>query len=114
MKIPAATVPAYIAASPVERRACLNQLRSICRRVFEGATESIDYGMPCYKKDDTILAAFASQKNYIAIYPGPKALRIHRAKLKGASLGKGCIRYASPAKIDFTVIESVLQAAEGC
>jgi uncharacterized protein YdhG (YjbR/CyaY superfamily) len=70
----------------------------------------MDYGMPCYKRDGVIVAAFASQKGYIALYGCGKALSPEmRARLKGANIGKGCIRFANPEKIDFAVIEELLR-----
>jgi hypothetical protein len=43
----------------------------------------------------------------------------HRAQLAGLSVGKGCIRYSRPEKIDFAVVEQLLiatrdSAAEPC
>ena len=39
-------------------------------------------------------------------------MNAHRALLQGTgvSLGKGCIRYSSPARIDFDVVELLLKA----
>jgi len=34
----------------------------------------------------------------------------HRAALAGASIGKGCIRFSKPEKLDFAVIERLLVA----
>ena len=45
---------------------------------------------------------------------GPKAVDAHRAALKGARLGKGCVRYADPAKIDFNTVKPLLASAAGC
>ena len=33
-------------------------------------------------------------------------------KAKGVSLGKGCIRYSRPEKIDFQVVEMMLKATQ--
>jgi hypothetical protein len=34
----------------------------------------------------------------------------HASQLAGLSVGKGCIRYSKPEKMDFKVIESLLRA----
>ena len=37
-------------------------------------------------------------------------LDAHRGQLSGLDTGKGCIRYRSPAAVDFTVVHSMLTA----
>ncbi len=45
-------------------------------------------------------------------YPGMKAgiVEAHRDELAAASIGKSCIRFARPEKLDFAVIEKLLVA----
>ena len=110
MKSTAADVPAYIAEVPAERQAAIKKLRTLCRKIFAGHEECLDYGMPCYKRDGVIRAAFASQKGYIALYGCGKVLTPEmKAKLTGANCGKGCIRFANPKNMDFAVIEELLR-----
>jgi hypothetical protein len=53
--------------------------------------------------------AFASQASYIPLYVLRKnALDRFRDELGTANLGKGCIRYSTPAKIDFEVVSRLL------
>jgi hypothetical protein len=69
------------------------------------------YGMPCYpqppaQEPDT---AFASQKNHIWFYVLQQGvMQAHRDLPKGAGLGKGCIRYSKPEKINFDVVRKIL------
>lgn len=64
------------------------------------------YGMPSYKKGGVVEVAFASQAKYISVYVlKPDVMSANRAGLKGLSVGKSCIRYSSPAKIDWRVLE---------
>jgi len=110
MQSKAADVPAYIAEVPAERQAAIKKLRALCRKIFAGHEECLDYGMPCYKRDGVVRAAFASQKGYIALYGCGKVLsKEMKAKLVGANCGKGCIRFTKPEKIDFEVIEELLR-----
>jgi hypothetical protein len=37
-------------------------------------------------------------------------LDAHREQLAGVKCGKGCVRYTSPAKVDFEVVRSILEA----
>ena len=64
--------------------------------------EGMAYGIPCYKKSGTIEVAFASQKNYIALYVLKKdVVDAFRAEPAGANIGKGSIRYSRPEQLDF-------------
>lgn len=105
----AANVATYINDAPADRRAVLKKLRVLARKIFKGCEESIDYGMPVYKRGDVMQFAFASQRQYVALYAGKVAIDKYRDKLTGASLGKGCIRFTNPDKIDFAVIEPLLR-----
>jgi uncharacterized protein YdhG (YjbR/CyaY superfamily) len=76
-----------------------------------GYEEGMDYGMPSYKKNGVVEVGFASQKNYISLYMLKESvIAAYRAQLAGLSIGKGCIRYSKPAKIDFGVVELLLNA----
>jgi len=109
----AKTVRAYLDEVPAERRAALVKIRSSCRRLLTGFKESMQYGGPCYSRDGEIEVGFASQKHFIALYILRRdVMNAHRALLQGTgvSLGKGCIRYSSPGRIDFDVVELLLKA----
>jgi uncharacterized protein YdhG (YjbR/CyaY superfamily) len=112
MQIFTKDVEAYLQEVPKERLETLTKLRQLCLETLTSYEESMDYGMPCYKKDGTVEVAFASQKNFIAFYILKKEVfDAHRDALniRGVSMGKGCIRYSKPEKIDFTVVEKILE-----
>lgn len=111
MQSSAPTVSAYLEEVPPERKAALERLRALCLELLNGYNESMLYGMPCYQhpaaKDPEI--AFASQKNHISFYVfKQEVMQANRGLLKGASLGKGCIRYSKPEKINFDVVRKIL------
>ena len=113
MQSSAKTVPAYLKEVPAERKAALKQLRELCRATLTGFKESMDYGGPCYSRNGVVEVGFASQKNFIALYIlRTDVMRSHRYLLNipGVTLGKGCIRYSRPEKIDFSVVERMLKA----
>jgi uncharacterized protein YdhG (YjbR/CyaY superfamily) len=106
----AASIKDYIAEVPEDRRAVIAKLRALCKKNLVGFEESLEYGMPCYKRDGVMRFAFASQKGYISIYGcGSPAVKDLRAKLAGSSKGKGCVRFTNPEKIDFDVVDELLQ-----
>jgi uncharacterized protein YdhG (YjbR/CyaY superfamily) len=109
MRSNAKDVETYLKEVEVDRRESLTQLRKLCLEILDGYEESMEYGMPSYKKDSEVEIAFASQKQYISFYILKEdVLNKHRHLLKGLNLGKGCIRYSKPEKIDFNVVEKLL------
>ena len=115
MQSTAKNVTEYLKESPSERKAALTQLRRLCRASLKGFQESMMYGMPVYTRNGEAEVGFASQKNFIALYIlKADVMDAHRdlLKVKGISLGKGCIRYSKPEKIDFKVVEMMLKATQ--
>ena len=111
MQSTAKNVSIYLEQVPGDRRAVLEKLRNLCLQTLAGYEEVMEYGLPGYKKNGTVEVSFANQKNYIALYVLKQAIvDAYRTALAGASIGKGCIRFSSPEKIDFAVIERVLIA----
>ncbi len=113
MQSKAKTVAAYMKEVPVERRAALKKLRDLCRATLTGFEESMLYGGPTYSRNGVVEVGFASQKNFIGLYIlRTDVMRAHLdlLKIKGVTLGKGCIRYPKPEKIDFKVVEQMLRA----
>ena len=109
MKSEAKDVAAYVAGVPEERREALKRLRALYAATFKGCEECIDYGMPCYKRDGELVASFASQKQYIALYGMGKVVERYRKELTGCSVGKGCIRFRSAEAMDFDLIQRMLK-----
>ena len=114
VRSPAATVDAYLAELPEERRAVIAGVRTLIRKHLpKGYEESVNWGMLCYqiplaRYPDTYngqplgYVALASQKNYcalylMAVYMNParmKALQEAFAKSgKKLDMGKSCLRF---------------------
>lgn len=110
MQSKAKSVDGYLEEVPEDRSEVLHRLRRLCLDVLDGYEESMEYGMPSYKiPHGEVEIAFASQKNYISLYIlKEEVLNKFRPNLSGLSLGKGCIRYTKPEKIDFQVVEQLL------
>jgi uncharacterized protein YdhG (YjbR/CyaY superfamily) len=115
MQSTAKNVTGYLEEIPAERKPALAELRDLCRTTLTGFEESMTYGMPSYSRDGQVEVGFASQKNFIALYILKNdVVDAHRDLLKGkgVSLGKGCIRYSRPERIDFQIVERILKAAQ--
>jgi len=113
MQSTAKDVTSYLEEVPAERKAALVELRRQCLTVLNGFEESMQYGGPCYSRNGGIEVGFTSQKHFIGLYilrTDVMKTHLNLLKVKGVSLGKGCIRYSKPEKIDFKVVESMLKA----
>lgn len=110
MQSKAPDVTTYLQEAPPERQETLARLRALCLEVLAGYEEVMEYGMPVYRRSGAGEVGFASQKNYISFYLLKEdVIQANRALLQGLSVGKGCIRYPSPKKMDFAVIRKLLE-----
>ena len=113
MQSDATSVDRYLEEVPEKRKAALAKLRAVCLETLVGYEESMQYRMPSYRRPGgEVEVAFASQASYISLYVLRKnVLDRFRDQLAAANLGKGCIRYSTPAKIDFEVVRGLLAAS---
>lgn len=129
MRVDGNTIKDYISNCPEERQEALLKLReAIAENLPDGFSESVgsgfvSYNVPhsiypagyhCNPKDPLPFLAFASQKNFIAvyhmgIYSVPELLEWFtteygkRVKTK-LDMGKSCIRFKKPEHIPFDLI----------
>lgn len=109
MQSTAPDAASYAQEAPLDRQPILTALRQLCRETLTGYEACMVYGRPGYRRDGVIEVGFASQKQYISLYMLKQSvLDAHRAELAGLSVGKGCIRYTRPAKIDREVVRRLL------
>ena len=110
MQSDAATVSEYLKEVPEERISALAQIRKLCQDHLTEFEESMQYGMPSYSRDGTVEVAFASQKNNIALYIlRTDVLDQYRDQFTASAIGKGCIRYRNPNKINFDMVAEMLE-----
>ena len=106
------TVDEFMTEVQPERFEAVARLRALCIDQLFGWDERMQWGMPGYGPPDRDnLVSFNNQKGYIALYAGRAALDPHRATLKHASFGGGCVRFPRPEKIDWPIVESIVKDA---
>ncbi|MGW7413704.1 iron chaperone [Streptomyces sp. NPDC054863] len=104
-------VDSYLAEVPDGRRAALTRLRQLCRAELVGFEEVMAYGMPAYERDGVAEIAFADQKQYVSVYLLRTDVREAFAEqLAGHDMGKGCLRFRKPERIDFDLLRNLLRA----
>ncbi|MCU0246553.1 MAG: DUF1801 domain-containing protein [Bryobacter sp.] len=124
----AATVDAYLAELPEDRRAAIQKVRAVIKKNLpKGFAEAMQYGMigyavphklypagyHCDPKQPLPFAALASQKNHMAvymmsIYQDPKLLEwftgAYKATGKKLDMGKSCVRFKKLDDLPLDVI----------
>ncbi|MFD8894226.1 DUF1801 domain-containing protein [Streptomyces sp. NPDC059558] len=106
-------VSAYLAAAPEARRPALTRLRELCLEELTGFEERIAYGMPAYVRAGGTAEeiAWANQKQYISFYLMRTDVRDAFAdRLAAHDMGKACLRFRNPAKVDFDLLRDLLRA----
>ncbi|MFJ4843336.1 iron chaperone [Streptomyces sp. NPDC088746] len=104
-------VDGYLAEAPEGRRYALGRLRQLCGAELEGFDEVMAYGMPAYERGGTAEVAFAGQKQYISLYLMRSEVReAFEERLAGQDMGKGCLRFRRPERIDFDLVRDLLRA----
>jgi uncharacterized protein YdhG (YjbR/CyaY superfamily) len=103
---PAASIDAYIAASPPGVRPILRKIRATIRRAAPDAEEVISYRMPAFRGRG-ILLYFAAFKEHIGLFPPVSGdARIEKAIAKYAG-PKGNLRFPLDAPIPYELIERI-------
>ncbi len=127
MQSRAATVEAYLAELPEDRRAALAEVRAtILDHLPEGYEEGMQYGMigyfvplerypETYNGQPLSVAALANQKNYMALYlMGVYAERDawfreeYRKRGKRLDMGKSCVRFRSLDDLPLDLVGEVI------
>ncbi|MBT3273644.1 MAG: DUF1801 domain-containing protein [Spirochaetales bacterium] len=112
MQSEAIDVDSYLREVPKDRLSALSEIRNLCRESHPGYTENMAYGMPSYSKGGVVELAFASQKQNIALYVLKEGVvNQFRDRFAKSAIGKGCIRFRNPEKIDFELVRQILDDA---
>ncbi|MFG2645805.1 iron chaperone [Streptomyces sp. NPDC048370] len=95
-----------------DRLTALVRLRELCRTELHGFEEAMEYGMPTYRRPGgEPEVAFASQKQYISFYlMRPDVREGFEERLADQDMGKGCLRFRRPERVDFTLVRDLLRA----
>lgn len=89
----------------------LAPLRSLIRETVPDAAEGMRYGMPYYELDG-YLYAFASQKQYLALYVSdPDLVEEFKPRLDTFDCGKTCIRFKRLEDLPMEAIRELVETA---
>lgn len=105
---PPVTIDEYIEGCAAEARPILRRVRATIARAAPGATETISYRIPAFKRG-RILVYFAAFKHHIGLYPpvkGDPALEKAVAPYAGE---KGNLRFPLDRPIPYGLISKVVK-----
>jgi uncharacterized protein YdhG (YjbR/CyaY superfamily) len=113
MRSDAKTVDEYIDELEGERKEIIIWLRKLLNNEVPGLRESMEYGMPTYKKGEKFFA-FASQVQHVSLYISDTSLlERYGEKLGKVSLGKSCLRFRHRSDLDEETVSDLLRMSEG-
>src|SRR2546423_5605675 len=103
-----ASMDAYIAAAPPDRRALLEQLRAAIRAAAPEAEETISYNMPAFAQNGT-LVYFATMKNHIGFYPTASGIAAFQVELAAYAGTKGAVRFPLNRPLPVDLIQRIVR-----
>jgi uncharacterized protein YbjT (DUF2867 family)/uncharacterized protein YdhG (YjbR/CyaY superfamily) len=87
------SIDAYIANSPEEIRACLNEIRNLILQTVPQVKKTIRWGMPTFKLRGKNLAHFATHKHHLGFYPGEEPIVVFKERLADYKTSKGAVQF---------------------
>ena len=111
---PGRSVQAYIAASPVESRTALKELRTLIRAAAPRATEKISYGIPTFVLNGRPLVYIAGWKKHVSLYPVTAGMaKAFKDEIKRYRTGKGTLQFPLTDPIPKSLIRKIVKVRAG-
>jgi uncharacterized protein YdhG (YjbR/CyaY superfamily) len=89
----ATTVDEYIDGFPEDTRKVLKRIRNVVKKVIPKAEETISYGIPTFKLNDSYVVYFAGFKKHVSVYPTPSGSAAFEKQLAPYRSGKGTAQF---------------------
>ena len=104
------TIDEYLAGVSGPARSALIKMRAAIRSALpSGATETISYKIPAYKRKN-ILVWFAAFSDHCSLFPTASVIAEFKDELKGFSTSKGTIRFALDKSLPSALIKKIVKA----
>jgi uncharacterized protein YdhG (YjbR/CyaY superfamily) len=105
------SIDRYLATIGRHRRAQLEELRLLIRRVVPAAEECISYGMPAFRVDGGVLAGFAATKAGCSYYPfSGRTLSDLASELGGYRRTKSALHLSAEQPLPVRLLRKLLGA----
>jgi hypothetical protein len=103
-------VTAYLDDLDDARRPAGRRLRRECRRLLSDFDENFAYRMPSYSRDAGVEIAFKFQARYVSFYVARlDVMTALRPRMSHLNVGKGCVRFSTVDRIDWELVDDVLE-----
>jgi uncharacterized protein YdhG (YjbR/CyaY superfamily) len=106
----AATVDAYLATQPADRRADLAELRACFLAVAAADTEAIRYGMPAYRLPNGRPIYFATWKQHVSLHDIPPFDGDLEAAVAPFRSGKDTVKFPHRQPLPIALVARILAA----
>jgi uncharacterized protein YdhG (YjbR/CyaY superfamily) len=109
-RIVAKSVDEYFMRVPEPARSKLQELRKAIRSAVPAeATETISYGIPCFKLNGC-LVWFAGFANHTSLFPTSSAIAAFKKELKNFRTSKGTIQFSLDKPLPVTLVKRIVKA----
>lgn len=90
----------------------LTNLRKLVYEIVPDAEDAISYGVPTYRYKGKYMIGFASNKNFMSLYPGAEVIQLLKSDLKPYKLSKGTISFTSANPIPDDLLRTIIQLSQ--
>jgi uncharacterized protein YdhG (YjbR/CyaY superfamily) len=104
----ATSIDEYIAQSPAEVKARLEEVRATIRRAAPQACERISYGIPTFSQCGNVVH-FAAYEHHIGFYPGASGIKRFAADLGSYASAKGSVQFPLDRPVPLTLIDRIVR-----
>ena len=106
-----ASVDAYLASLPEERRGPMEQLRAAVRAAAPDAEEVITYKMPGLRLAGRFLVSYDAFARHYSLFPASDAVRAALGEeLRPHLSGKGTIRFPAGRPLPLDLVRRIVEA----
>src|SRR5688572_15180208 len=103
------TIDDYMEPFPEEVRGRLQLIRMKVQELAPGAKETISYGIPTFKLNDTYLVYFGGWKDYISMYPLPAGNPEFDEAIEPYKAAKSTVRFPHKEPLPLPLIETIVR-----
>jgi uncharacterized protein YdhG (YjbR/CyaY superfamily) len=104
------SVAEYLARVPEPARGTLRRVRAAIRSAAPpGATETISYGIPAFKRKG-MLVWFAAFSKHCSLFPTASVIKAFKNDLEGYSISKGTIQFPIDKPLPARLVRKLVRA----
>lgn len=99
----------YIEKLNTKEKPVLERLRTLVYEMVPSAEDGFSYGIPTYRYKGKYMLAFASNKNFMSIYPGAEAIEVLKKELKDYKTSRGTISFTADKPLPDETLRLIIQ-----